>query len=149
MNRVYLAASFARQAELRGYREQLADKGFICCSRWLDVVSNDDGVQPPANSHENCNAARKDIADIYQAEFFVLFSEAEDSYRRRGGRLVEFGIALACLPYPRIHIVGRRETVFHVLPEVRVHASWGECLESVSGQLRTELARDAKRRVTA
>lgn len=143
MNRIYLAASFGRQAEMRQRRIDLADRGFLCCSRWLDAKSDDDGLFSQPSSHELAKAAMDDIEDIFRADYFCLFSEAQDSLLRRGGRLVEFGIALACLPMPRIHVVGRRETIFHQAEGVKVHKTFGACLDVLTQQLKSDLRRRA------
>lgn len=42
----------------------------------------------------------------------------------RGGRHVEFGMALAL--GKRVIVVGPRENVFHLLPEVEVHVNWND-----------------------
>ena len=53
--RIYLAARYDRQAELRGYREQLMGAGHVVTSRWLD------GLAPgaPACRCENSTAAAR------------------------------------------------------------------------------------------
>jgi len=51
----------------------------------------------------------------------LFFSEPPDSHSKRGGRHVEFGLALAW--GKRLMIVGPRENVFHCLPQVEQYAN--------------------------
>lgn len=103
--KVYLSARYARREELQGYRDDLAELGIYCTSRWLDG----EGLDMSEN-------ATKDIDDVLAADVLVAFSDepAEFSphpFAARGGRHVEFGIAIgAGLP---VLIVGPRENVFH------------------------------------
>ena len=49
--------------------------------------------------------------------------------RNRGGRHVEFGMALArrlLSGAPRLIVVGYRENVFHYAPEVEFYETWNE-----------------------
>lgn len=134
--RVYLAARYSRQAELRGYAAQLRERGYHVTSSWLDI---DEGADPVARANENrktCEVpetarayARQDRDDIETSDLLILFAEPAGSYGSRGGRLVELGMAIGL--QLEVHVVGRAETVFHRLPEVRLHGSWEACLEAL------------------
>ena len=61
--------------------------------------------------------AAVDVADVYAADAIVAFSEPSNmTGSSRGGRHVEFGLALAWKKM--IIVVGPRENVFHTLPVV-------------------------------
>lgn len=117
---VYLSARFARKDELRGYRDALAAAGIQCTARWLDGEPQD-----------LADIAAMDREDVLRADVLVAFSEepvefSPYPFASRGGRHVEFGMALAtgkvCV------VVGPREPVFHHARDVRVCATWDECV---------------------
>jgi hypothetical protein len=110
----YLAAWFNRQAEMRAVRDQLRTMGHEVTSRWLDV---DEARATPRLFHDNDSEkyavyARRDLEDVRAADTLVCFSGPEPSI----GRHIEFGYALA--QYEDVYVVGERETIFHILPDV-------------------------------
>ena len=116
---VYLSARFSRREELNRYREELAEAGIEVTSRWLtDPTAELTGeawrilaVKDPDD---------KDRDDIRRADALVLFADSgRDS---RGGRHVEFGMALAL--EKRLIVVGEIENLFQCLTEVEVVNSW-------------------------
>lgn len=58
----------------------------------------------------------------------MFFSEPPDSHSKRGGRHVEFGMALAW--GLRLIVIGQRENVFHCLPQVERYDTWDDFLSS-------------------
>ena len=129
--KIYLAARYGRRAELVGYRETLRELGHVVTSRWLDTAVGD--VEPESTAEH----AITDITDIIAADTFVAFTEAPDSTFARGGRHVEFGYAMPSLMrkhYPEIHVIGPRENVFHLLPEITQHDSFAEFLTHINHQ---------------
>lgn len=124
---VYLAARFSRFDELNRYREELAELGIEVSSRWLDgghewVGTPDDEI--PVD--ELRRFAMEDIDDILASDLLVCFTEPPKSGPARGGRHVEFGIALA-LGKP-ILCVGYIENVFYSLPSVLFASTWDHAL---------------------
>jgi len=119
MNRIYLAACFEQQAEVRDKAIELEKLGFICTSSWRF----EDGNIPPTSAHlDKC--AKQDLTDLRNANYFVcLTSQAS----QRGGKHVEFGYALA-LDIPCL-LVGRRENIFHSLTRVDFVETWNEALD--------------------
>lgn len=102
--KIYIAARFESQAEMRVWREKIQALGHEVTSRWLDVKE----PYPPA---ETC--AVVDLVDVRRADLVVCFSPRSGFYSGRGGRHVEFGYALAMgLP---VLLVGEPENVFHWL----------------------------------
>ena len=123
--KIYLAARYSRRAELLVYAGQLREAGHEVTSTWLQ------GEHQLANRHNTAGAveaatdtvpmvaqpfALADYADVWAADVVVSFTEAPRSGASRGGRHVEFGLALAW--NKSVVIVGPRENVFHTLPQV-------------------------------
>lgn len=144
--RIYLAARFSRQAELLGYRADLIAAGHEVTSRWL-VVEHD---LPPGDPEQlGAKYAKDDVQDLMTAECVISFTEPPEPTpgRHRGGRHVEFGLALAMAllhdtratlggiqwPPMALYVVGPRENVFHHLPRVEQFDTWPACLEVLRG----------------
>lgn len=111
--RIYLAARFGRQAELREYRSQLQALGHTVLSRWLD----EDPSQETDLSVWRARAV-DDLEDIRRCEVMLSFTDGEPA---RGGRHVETGIAIE--RGMRLVVIGPVEHVFHALAQAR-HESW-------------------------
>lgn len=119
MNKVYLASRFGRQAELRGYREQLAAMGIEVTSTWLDAVRDDQ-----ANDESDLAAiAEKNFEDIERADVLIVFTD-ESEGACRGGHHVELGFAFA--DGKDIAVIGPRINLFHYHGDVNHFASWAE-----------------------
>lgn len=119
--RIYLAAAYGRQLEMRGVRTQLRQMGHLVTSRWLDQ-DTEMTFSPAAILHAPPAAqsmARRDMADIEQAHMVINFTDGQPA---RGGRHVEFGYALAL--GKRLSIVGPREHVFHTLGRAIWYPDW-------------------------
>lgn len=97
----YLAGSFDRRDELRGYAERLEAHGHEITSRWLDPTFTD--------SRDLEQNAFADLHDIEDCHWMLQFTGSGTS----GGRHVELGIALAL--HKQIEIIGPKENVFHHL----------------------------------
>lgn len=144
--RVYLAARYSRREELCGYAKELRAMGYLVDARWLlgEHQIHDRALAVEAATQtippEGLLFAQDDVADVLAAQIVICFSEAPRSGNSRGGRHVEFGMALALkvVGYqraPRLIVVGPRENVFHCLPEVEVYASW-ERVKSLLGEVK-------------
>lgn len=123
--RIYLAAAFQRQAEMRGKRQELRMMGHAVTSRWLDQESATAFGWGQAEIAEGSFAvqeqARRDIEDITAAQAVFSFTDGDLA---RGGRHVEFGIAIAL--GKRLWVIGPREHLFHTLGRVAWYETWGE-----------------------
>jgi hypothetical protein len=132
---IYLAAHYARNAEMRGYRDILEAMGHKVTSRWIDQ-HQDTGLLTEALGEAELNAhpelgtpyALKDMEDIYTADTVMSFTNG----RGRGGRHVEFGMAVVLMK--RLVIVGPREHVFHTLPDIEHYPDWSRLFLKWSGQ---------------
>ncbi len=122
MRSVYFAARYSRQEELKSYRAELEALGIEVTSRWLEMEPR----RRSAYSDEDWrDLGQADQADVLAADSLVCFTEA-DGEGGNGGRHVELGMALAL--GLRVIVVGRREHVFHYLPEAELVANWPEAL---------------------
>lgn len=126
---VYLAASFSRKDELKGYRDMFTRVGIRVTSSWLDEVA-------PAHEHiadqtDDYNAAhaQQNLADMEFSSALVLFSNGTNSVSRGGGRFFEMGY-MAALSKPII-TVGEPEIIFQYLPGQIAVATVEEALNVV------------------
>lgn len=152
--RIYLAGRYSRRLELCGYREQLRAIGHTVDAVWLNGEHQVDDAGTPIGEHgeslveglrpgerlhqedmsERAAAlrqkfAREDFRDVIMAEMTILFTEPPRSKPSRGGRMVEFGIALGRMQ--RCWIVGPRENIFCWLEDVRQFDTFAELLEKL------------------
>lgn len=122
--KIYLAARYSRREELLGYARELEAMGHTITSRWLqgNHQIDDRGLSEEGSAAERTRFAEEDLDDLLAAECCVSFTEAPRSASSRGGRHVEFGIALQaghlCI------VCGPRENVFHCLPQVVWFPDW-------------------------
>jgi nucleoside 2-deoxyribosyltransferase len=127
--KIYIAACFAQQAEVRIKADELKALGHECTSRWrYEPSTGGDGSEPEHAAHY-ADAALCDLEDVNSADTFVLLTSATS---RSGGKHVETGYALA--REKRVIIVGRRaENVFHWLVAEH-YESWDKFLEALCQQ---------------
>lgn len=143
--KIYLAARYSRREELCAYRTQLEVLGHTVTSRWLNGKHQIDSSGKPIgdagealvedhdeSTHVKAAAlresfAREDLQDVLAADLLIAFTEVPRSGHSRGGRHVEFGIALG--RQTPICIVGPRENIFCWLPYIPVVESFEGCLD--------------------
>ena len=140
--KIYLAARYSRREELAAYRTELQALGHTVQARWLNgehqladngapigengekLVEGDHGGNSPEACALRTRFALDDWEDVNAAELVISFTEPPRSKANRGGRHVEYGIALA--NKARVIVVGHRENIFHWLPVVEFCATWDE-----------------------
>lgn len=150
--RIYLAARYSRREELCAYRSALEVMGHTVTSRWLNgthqindtgapigdhgesLIESDGSSDVRAAADLRLKFAQEDVADVVAADAVISFTERPRSTGNRGGRHVEFGIALAL--GKRLIVVGHRENLFHWMSSVEFF----ESLESLLAALRKEAA---------
>lgn len=116
--RVYLAARFSRRHECHALGQILQAHGCTITSRWTKPEADHvlpTGISRQAADHERQRFALEDMDDVRAANWTISLME-EPRSNTRGGRHIEFGVALAL--GHRLTIIGPRETVFHHLPHV-------------------------------
>ena len=126
MTSYYLAASFARNAEMRVRRDELlaAIPGSKVTSRWIDlhpdIVGSAVGLTRVLDTEPEhvWRFAQHDLEDVVKADVFIAVTGAGTS----GGRHVEYGYALALSK--RLVVVGPRENVFYTHPSVERFTDW-------------------------
>jgi hypothetical protein len=135
MRSVYFAARYSRREELNGFRAELEALGIEVTSRWL-------ATEPRLRSSYSEDDWRElgliDQEDVLAADTLVCFTEAAGD-GGNGGRHAELGMALAL--GRRVIVVGRREHIFHYLPEVEIVDSWPEALRLLAQSLDPAVAR--------
>lgn len=120
---IYLAARYSRLAEMQEKREELKAFGHFVTSRWVNGGHQIADRDHPAE--ERARFAYEDYSDVLLADCVISFTEEPRApSSNRGGRHVEFGIALAL--HKRVIVVGYRENVFHSMPEVEFYESWAQ-----------------------
>lgn len=143
--KIYLAARYSRREELCEYRNALQELGHTVQARWLDGkhqltdtgIPIGDGGESLVEEWDDKRAAelrahfaQDDWEDVNAAEVVINFTEPPRSKANRGGRHVEFGIALA--KGVRVIVVGYRENIFHWLPQVEFCLTWIDALEKLT-----------------
>ena len=140
---VYLAARYGRREELCGYKADLESRGHQVPARWLLGDHQVHGLEA-AQAVERGGAvpapqarlfAEDDMADLLASDVVISFTELPRTSASRGGRHVEFGVALGLRraggQVRRLFVVGPLENVFHALPEVDgIFTSWGAFLST-------------------
>jgi hypothetical protein len=126
--KIYLAARYDRRWEMLGVASTLTRAGHDVTSRWIESGRGDDPAIVPAV---------EDLVDLSHADCLVSFTEDPNRnvpWAARGGRHVEFGVALATAK--RLCIVGPRENIFHHLLRVEVFRSVDELLDGLAREPR-------------
>ena len=132
--KIYLAARYSRYPELAEYGRQLEAIGCTVTSRWIqgDHQVTDEqllDVGPEADHEQRIRFAEEDVLDLKAAQVVISFTEPPRAGPSRGGRHVEFGMALSmgkvCM------VVGHRENVFHCLPNVLYFPVWEGALDHI------------------
>lgn len=125
--KIYLASRYSRHPEMRAVRDDLKAIGHEVTSRWIEGDHEMlEGVSTQAHDLERIRYAEEDSDDLRAADCVIAFTEEPRTTATRGGRHVEFGMALAL--GKQIIAVGYRENVFYCLPDVEFYPSWQEAL---------------------
>lgn len=115
---IYIAARFSRRPECNALAQRLKALGHSITSRWVKPDSDHvapTGLSAQAADKERTRFALEDMEDVLACDAMVSLME-EPRSNSRGGRHVEFGVALGLCK--QVFIIGPRETVFHHLPYV-------------------------------
>lgn len=124
----YLASRYSRIEEMQAVRADLAAAGHEVTARWVNgnhQVSDDE-----LTTELSAQFAHEDAEDLAAADTVISFTESPRCGPTRGGRHVEFGLALAL--GKRVIVVGHRENVFHSLPAVEFYPSWAQCFAAIA-----------------
>lgn len=122
-SRIYIAGRYSRREEFAEHAVKLRRCGHTVTSRWLDGNHEiTDGRSVRGADEDRARFANEDWCDLTLADVCISFTEPPDAKASRGGRHVEFGIALAL--NKKCIVIGDRENVFHYMPEVDFYPTW-------------------------
>lgn len=143
--KIYLAAAWHRQAEMRLVAEELKAAGFIITSRWLHEIPATGSKLKRERSKRMW--AYRDIADVRKANVLVRFTDDLSGHTvpaqwATGSRMFEMGLA-----YERgieIVVVGGFQPVFDYCREI-THVRHVEELKSYLRGLKPRALRKARK----
>lgn len=126
--KIYLCSRYSRRDEMRKYRDKLTKLGHTVVSTWLETnwpVEDHRSAAAPPEYRETW--AEKDLADVRSCDTIICFTEHERT-PTRGGRHVEFGVALAL--HKVLLLVGPKENLFYYHKNVTQFDSFEELISS-------------------
>lgn len=126
--KVYLASRYSRLPEMQACRDDLISAGHEVTARWVE--GNHQVADDEPTTELSARFAQEDVDDLIKAECVISFTEPARTGPTRGGRHVEFGIALAT--GKRVIVVGHRENVFHSLSRVEFYPSWAQAFGAIA-----------------
>lgn len=118
MFKVYLAASWSRKNEIRGYIPLFDKYGIKVQSQWLFERAAATAKIHEVDDQYILDATMDDLDDIEQVDALILFSNGYDSKNVGGGRFFEAGIAFA--RNKPVITVGEPEMIFQKMPETEL-----------------------------
>lgn len=124
--KVYLAARYSQKEQMKEYAQQLRELGVEVTSRWLEEPHAPNTTLDQVPKEELATYAFHDCQDISRADVLIFFAQDPNTPTVRGGRHVEFGIALSLGML--IWVVGPKENIFHYSSGVYNFASWIDLL---------------------
>lgn len=138
MRRIYLAARYSKNPEMRGVRDVLQGLGYQVTSRWIDCHTDVVGDFTSSFTPEFLNErpdlcgplGQHDLDDLSAADCVISFTYPAGQDGGKGGRHVEFGYGLALSK--RMILVGPRQHVFHTLPQVEHFTDWPRFVMSIA-----------------
>jgi hypothetical protein len=117
---------------------ELQELGHEIVSRWVRGAHDipDDGITLSAPAEVYAQFAEEDIDDLWSADCVIAFTEPPNG-PARGGRHVEFGMALALEEFgnlSRLICVGHQENVFYCLTHVEFYENWDEAKQALGAE---------------
>jgi hypothetical protein len=125
--KIFLSGRWSQREALREVRDALKPLGHEVTSRWIDKDSDDKSererlLQPVAEQN-----AIDNLEDIAKSDCVVSFTQGKGG--KKGGRHVEFGVAVALNKW--CVLIGTPENAFHWLPNIERYDSLEEWLDSL------------------
>ncbi len=130
---IYLCANYSQWLRLFDVEAPiLRSEGHQVDCRWIQgdhqmIQGLEPGVEMSAKYEVNQRIAHRDYHDLRCCDTLIYFYSPEGS--NRGGRHVEFGIALE--RQMDIFIIGKLENVFHYLPGIQRFDCLVDALEAL------------------
>lgn len=129
---IYLASRFALQQEHLPRIKLIESIGHKVTSRWITEEPALTDEDDPNIARDRADWAQRDVEDVMDADLLIFWAEGPDvPGRARGGRHVEFGIAVVWGIH--IWVIGPQENIFHYLPTVRHFDSFNDVLLELEG----------------
>ena len=120
----YISARFAQQPEMRTIAKRITAMGHAVCSGWLSQRTTE-----PQTRAAKRRIARRDVTDVLRADLVI----ADFSIEARGGREVEWGIAIAKhIECWSVANTANQGNVFTALS--REFDSWDDALAALAAQ---------------
>ena len=129
MTHVFLSAPYSRKEQIRRVAQECENVGAEVISDWhLEPYSPNMTLTDVPDSFLSSTAC-KDFHQVRCCHVFIFFAESSTTPTVRGGRHVEFGMALCsdC----EIWVIGEKENIFHHLPNIIHFANEEQCLEAL------------------
>lgn len=120
----YIGARYGRKDEALELAIQLERLGHEITSTWIRQEEDEMGYTAEEGTTQQM--AIKDVEEIGDAEAFIALSELESNPWGRGGRHVEFGVAVA--GHKELIVIGPLENIFHYLPDITQYTNVEEFL---------------------
>lgn len=126
MLKIYLAAMYSEKDNISKQAAIFRSHDFVVTSTWLEEPHAPTIKMAEVATDSLLEYAQNDIRDISEADWFVCQSVEPTTLTVRGGRHVEFGYALA--KGKKILVVGPKENIFHLLPNIKHVDNWESAL---------------------
>jgi len=123
----YIAARYESRLKMCSWKAEIEELGHRVQARWLGGKHSwlDTRGDVPLTTKRLW--AEEDVADVFACDELIAVNPPEGSGPGRGGRHTEVGIAIARgIP---IHVIGRRENIFHFLSQVTVYETFEDFLK--------------------
>lgn len=122
--KIYVAASFVAQKRLRPIRDRLFEMNHNVIGSWLDEVSRPHDMPQEVFDRK---LAAKDLQEVKEADCLILDTSEPST---TGGRMIEFGFALAQHDKLVYH-VGEDKSIFMHLADIHFE-TWDDLFEYFS-----------------
>ncbi len=122
-----MACRFENRTKLRPVRDELWKLNHEVVSTWIDETKKPEGMSEDIFKKK---LAVKDLAEIKSANLFALDTEVPSD---RGGKEVEFGLALGGFQSKLVYVVGPLRNVFHYLCD-RQFETWDDFIKYMREQ---------------
>ena len=137
---IYIAARYALKNEITKVALDLEAAGHTVISDWHQEKHATDVKVQELSEETNQRYAYKDLLQVRGADAMLFFAEHPDTPTVRGGRHVEFGIAIERgIP---IFVVGHQENIFHYLNGGRVR-HYDTVEEAIQGLTDLDISRSS------
>ena len=122
--KIYLAARYSDKVIIAARKRELEAMGYDVVSTWTDEPDS-----PQVNLSDVADLvltiyAARDCEEIRSADMMIFFSISPLEATKRGGRHVEFGMALSL--GKKMLVCGPKENIFHYLPLIEQFDTWDQ-----------------------